>query len=92
MLDLNSRFILSQDIVLRSIGDKYWALNTQNGNQCRLNEVSYSLLNLTRECITLEDMVQQALQEYNIDRARLLADCDTMLQDALKKNIVKEVE
>ena len=57
-----------------------------------IHQFVYSLLNLTRECITLEDMVQQALQEYNIDRARLLADCDTMLQDALKKNIVKEVE
>lgn len=91
MLDLNSRFILSEDIVLRSIGGKCWALNTQNGNQYRLNEVSYFLLNLLREKSTLEDIVHQALQQYDTDRTRLLVDCDVMLQDALRKNIVKEV-
>ncbi len=92
MLDLNMVLKLSKDIVLRGVGEKYWALNTTNGNQYKLNEVSYFILDLFREPKKISAMIDLVLAEYKIDKTRLEADCATMIQFAMEKNIlVKEV-
>ena len=93
MLDLNEVLILSSDIVLRGVGDKYWALNTKSGNQYKLNEVSYFILDIFRKPMRVSVMMDAVLAEYKVDRNRLEADCDTIIQFAIEKNIlVKEVQ
>lgn len=91
MLDLNQKYLLNDDIVLRKIDDKCWALNTSNGNQYRLNEVSYSILDSFRETTSFGDMISKLQQEYSVNKERLITDCTSIVQYAVNNNIVKEV-
>ena len=91
MLDLTQRYQINDKIVLRKIDNKCWALNVENGNQYRLNEVSYLILDSFREAPTVEAMISVVEKEYAVDRDRLIADCSLMIQTAIDKNILKEV-
>lgn len=91
MLDLTQRYQINDKIVLRNIDSKCWALNVENGNQYRLNEVSYLILDSFREASTVEAMISVMEKEYVVDRDRLIADCSLMIQTAIDKNILKEV-
>lgn len=91
MLDLTKKFQLNEKIVLRKIDSKCWALNVQNGNQYRLNEVSYLILDSFRDVSTVGEMIAIVEKEYAVDEERLIADCSLMIQTAVDKNILKEV-
>lgn len=91
MLDLTQKYQLNEKIVLRKIDSKCWALDVENGNQYRLNEVSYLILDSFREASTVEAMISVVEKEYAVDRDRLIADCSLMIQTAIDKNILKEV-
>lgn len=91
MLDLTKKFQLKEEIVLRKIDSKCWALNVENGNQYRLNEVSYLILDSFRDVSTVEEMIAIVKKEYAVDKERLIADCSLMIQTAVDKNILKEV-
>lgn len=92
MLDLNTVFTLNQDIVLRGAGDKYWALDVSTGNQYKLNEIAYFILNLFRIPQSIEQVLERVLIEYNVTRDQLIVDCDKVLQIAIEQNIVREVK
>jgi hypothetical protein len=57
MLDLNKIYQINEKIVLRKIDTKCWALNIENGNQYRLNDVSYLILDSFREAATVADVI-----------------------------------
>lgn len=91
MLDLTKKFQLNEKIVLRKIDGKCWALNVENGNQYRLNEVSYLILDSFRDTSAVEEVITIVEKEYAVDKERLIADCSSMIQTAVDKNILKEV-
>lgn len=91
MLDMNHPLLLEDSIVLRGLGDKYWALDTLSGNQYRLNDVSYFILNLLRTQMTTVQAVDKVLEEYAVTREQAVSDCSRVLQFAVEKAIVKEV-
>ena len=92
MLDLNLVLQLNEDIVLRGVSNKYWALNVKNGNQYRLNEVAHFLLNCFREPKPIKLSLDEIMQEYRVEREQLLKDCESVLQIAIDNDIVKEVK
>lgn len=91
MLDIDLILILNSDVVLRNVGEKYWALNTKDGNQFKLNDVSFFILNAFREPKSISVMLELVIKEYKIDLEKLKEDCNTILQYAIEKEIVKEV-
>lgn len=91
MLDLNKKYQINDKIVLRKIDTKCWALNIENGNQYRLNDVSYFILDSFREVASVADVISVVQKEYSVDKERLIADFSSMLQTAVNKNILKEV-
>lgn len=91
MLDLTKKFQLNEKIVLRKIDSKCWALNVENGNQYRLNEVSCLILDSFRDTSAVEEVITIVEKEYAVDKERLIADCSSMIQTAVDKNILKEV-
>lgn len=90
MLDLKDVLVLSHNIVLRGVGDKYWALNTKNGSQYKLNEVSYFILDTFRTPTQVSEMMNSMLSEYRVDKDRLEADCDMIIQFAIEKKILEK--
>ena len=91
MLDLKTEFILNEDIVLRGIGDKFWALNVKDGKQFRLNKTSYAILNSLRSETAIGVVVNTMQQAYKVEHEVLLADCENIIRYALDRNIIKEV-
>lgn len=91
MLDINIVLYLHQEIALRGIGDKYWALDVSTGGQYRLNETSYFILGLFRTPQSIAGATERILKKYNVDKERVMADCDKILQFAVEKNILKEI-
>lgn len=91
MLDLDAKYLLSDGIALRGITSRFWALNTTDGSQYRLNEVSFFILNSLRTALTVYEVIDLVLKEYSVDRARATEDCKKVLQSAIEYGIVKEV-
>ena len=90
MLDLDEKYVLSDDIVLRSIHDKFLCLDTKNGMQYRLNRVSYDLLtNLTPE-VALSEIIDKVAQNYNIALSVFSSDAVSLLNLALNKEIIRK--
>jgi hypothetical protein len=91
MLDIDTVIELHKNIVLRGIGDKYWALDVSTGNQYKLNEVSFFILEIFRKPHTTSKAIEVIMNEYNVTRERVVEDCRKILQFAVKNNIIKEV-
>ena len=91
MLDISIVLELSKDIVLRSIGEKYWALNVSSGTQYKLNEVSYFVLDQFRNQKSVEQIIENTLVEYDVTREQFMTDCIMILQFAIDNLILQEV-
>ena len=91
MLDLTKKYQINDKIVLKKIDSKCCALNVENGNQYRLNDVSYFILDSFRVSSTVKAIIAIVEKEYAVDRERLITDCSLMIQTAIDKNILKEV-
>lgn len=91
MLDINQHFVLSKTIVLRGLGEKFWALDTSSGNQYKLNDVSYFILNSLRAPMSATQIVDAVLEEYEATREQVSIDCSCILQFAIENAIIKEV-
>lgn len=92
MLDMSSMLCLNEAVVLRGLADKYWALDTSSGNQYKLNEVSYFILNHLRTPTTIDQVVEEILKEYVVSHEQAASDCASVLRFAVEKSIVKEVK
>jgi peptidyl-tRNA hydrolase len=92
MLDLNTEFILKKDIVLRGIKNNFWALNTTVGNQYKLNEVSFYIMNQLHEQKTISQIADAATKEYKVSLVEFIEDCKLMMQTAIDNQIVEEVK
>ena len=90
MLDLNQKYILSNDIVVRGINNKYWALNVKDGTQFKLNSTSFLILDSLHEAKTLNEIINLVLDEYNVSREKLIDDCNAIIPIAINKKIIKE--
>lgn len=91
MLDINKEYRVKKEIVLRKVNNNFWALNTENGNQYKLNEVSYFIINQMTGKTTIERIANNAICEYKVSFDEFIEDCKLMVQVALKNQIVEEV-
>ena len=90
MLDLDEKYVLSDNIVLRSIHDKFWCLDTKNGTQYRLNRVSYDLLTNLMPGVVLSEIIDKVAQNYNVALSVFSSDAVSLLNLALNKEIIRK--
>lgn len=91
MLDGESVFELKKNIVVRGLGEKCWAFDTDSGKQYRLNGVSCDVLSMLDGKKRVDEIIDIQIKHYNVDRETLFFDVLTFLEKAAEKNIVKEV-
>lgn len=91
MLDMTHRYKLKEDIVLKGLNNKYWALSTTTGNQYKLNEVAYDILNELTEAKSINELVDAITKAYEISKHEFISDCNALIENALKSGLVKEV-
>lgn len=91
MLDIINCFKLKSDIVLKGLNGKYWALSTTTGNQYKLNEVAYHMLNELVETNSVKGLVDAMRELYKVSEQEIESDCNALIEDLIKGGLVEEV-
>jgi hypothetical protein len=91
MLEVNDRYQRSENIILRKLGEKQWALNTENGNEYILNAVSYDILNELFKPCSMEEIVTLVISIYDISEDIFLIDFKKWLLVALEKELIRKI-
>ena len=86
------KFVLNENIVLRGIRGKFWALDVASGSQYRLSESAYFLLKRFEQPESLESALEGLMKEYAVDYETLKSDCEAVIDFAANKNILMKVE
>ena len=92
MLDTDMKFVLNENIVLRGIRGKFWALDVTSGSQYKLNESAYFLLKRFEQPESVESVLDYLMKEYAVDYEQLKNDCEAVIDFAVSKNILRKVE
>lgn len=88
MLEIDDKVVISGNIILRSINDKFWALDTNTGSQYKLNRISYEMLELISEERAIKEVIDVLASSYNVEKDILVKDCLELLEYAISKDIV----
>lgn len=91
MLDLRRGYKVKSDIVLKNVNEKYWALSTTTGNQYKLNEVAYYILNELTDPKSIIELVYAATTVYKVSKQEFTDDCNALIEGAVKSGLVEEV-
>jgi hypothetical protein len=90
MLDINGCYKRDDDIVIKSLGGKKWALNMKTGGEYTLNDTAYDVLNVLSEPGTIDDVVDAIVRIYDVPKETFANDCKVWLQSALEKGLVEK--
>lgn len=88
MLEMSEVYVLDENIVLRSINNKFWALDTRLGAQYKINRVSYDILSLLDGSKTVKEVIDNASVKYDVSDSIFRDDALGLLENALSKKII----
>ena len=90
MLDLNSSYILLPNIVLKSVNNKFWALDTLSGKQFKLNRTAFEILSALSENVVLDKIFNEIAQRYDVLMEVFIRDASNLIQQAINNGIVEK--
>ena len=90
MLDLNDVYVLNDNFILRSIHDKFWCLDTNSGDQYRLNRVAYDILSELHPNQPISVAISNVSSKYKIAKDVFERDAIELLSSAIKSNIIRK--
>lgn len=88
MLEMNDVLCMNEDIILRCVNDKFWALNTQNGNQYHINSVTYDILSAIDAHSSVDSIIKAVSKDYDVSAEIFEADALQLLSSSIEKGIV----
>ena len=83
--------MLDENIVLRSINNKFWALDTRLGTQYKLNMASFDILSALDGKKNISEVVNMISKEYKVSLDEFKEDVQNLFEDAFEKKIIKEI-
>lgn len=92
MLEVKKIYKVSENIILRGINKKFWALDSKNGAQYRLNELSFDILSNLDGKNTLECIIEAQYNKYQVNKELLINDVIGFIHKSLEKGIIIEVD
>ena len=90
MLDLNSSYILLPNIVLKSVNNKFCALDTLSGKQFKLNRTAFEILSALSENVVLDKIFNEIAQRYDVLMEVFIRDASNLIQQAINNGIVEK--
>ncbi len=89
-----SRFKLAEDILLQALHemDHYYAFNTTDGDNFKLNHTAHWVLTAIGNGITYAELLEGFITKFEVDRKTAEQDMKEVLQHALENEIIKEVK
>ncbi len=88
MLEMKDVLDLNEDIILRCVNEKFWALNTKNGNQYHINRVTYDILSAIDSHTTVNNIIEDVAKDYDVSMEVFSADALQLLSSSIDKGIV----
>lgn len=92
MLEVKKIYKVSENIILRGINKKFWALDSKSGAQYRLNELSFDILSNLDGKNTLECIIEAQYNKYQVNKELLINDVIGFIHKSLEKGIIIEVD
>ncbi|MDR0681025.1 MAG: PqqD family protein [Dysgonamonadaceae bacterium] len=78
----------NENIIIRKLGKNQWALDMETGSEYGLNEISFDMLNILSAPHSVDELLNEIINVYNVSRDALVEDCNTWLETALQKGLV----
>jgi hypothetical protein len=88
---MSSKYIQNKKVIQSKIGDEVVMLDMDSGFYFGLNSVASIIWGKLEKPISLEEVINELLDEYNIDRDTCENDTMAFWLQLLDKNIIKQV-
>ena len=86
---MNKRYIQNKKIIQSAIGDEVVMMDLDSGFYFGINTVGSDIWRRLVEPISIEELLNQLLREYNIDKSTLEMDTIEFFNQLLEKNLIK---
>jgi hypothetical protein len=88
VLDVKVLYRRNENIIIRKLGKNQWALNMETGSEYALNEISFDMLNILSMPHSVDDLLNEIIESYDVSRDVLTEDCTAWLAIALQKGLI----
>ena len=88
MFEMYDVLYMNEDIILRCVNDKFWALNTRNGNQYHINRVTYDILSAIDSNSNVDSIIKGVSKDYDVSAEIFEADALQLLSSSIEKGII----
>ena len=78
------------NIVLKSVNNKFWALDTLSGKQFKLNRTAFEILSALSENVVLDKIFNEIAQRYDVLMEVFIRDASNLIQQAINNGIVEK--
>jgi hypothetical protein len=86
---MSTKYIQNKKVIQSKIGDEVVMLDMDSGFYFGLNSVASIIWGKLEKPISLEEVINELLEEYNIDRQTCEYDTRLFLDQLFEKNIIK---
>jgi hypothetical protein len=88
MLDMKGLYRRNENVIIRKLGKNQWALNMETGSEYTLNEISFDMLDILSTPHSIDELLNEIMNIYDVSRNILAEDCNTWLAVVLQKGLV----
>jgi hypothetical protein len=88
---MSIKYIQNKKVIQSKIGEEVVMLDMDSGFYFGLNSVASIIWGKLESAISLEEIIIELLEEYNIDQQTCENDTRAFLDQLLEKNIIKQV-
>jgi hypothetical protein len=86
-----AKYIQNKKVIQSAIGEEVVMLDTDSGFYFGLNSVASIIWRKLEKEISLEEIISELLEEYNIDQATCENETEIFLNQLIERNIIKVV-
>jgi len=90
--DFYCRFAVPKDVMAREVGDETVILYLSNGTYYGLDAVGTRMWALLGEGLTLDEVCDRLLEEFEVERDMLVADASALVGELLARSLLVRLE
>ena len=87
----HKRYIQNKEIIQSKIGEEVVMLDVESGFYFGLNSVASIIWGMLEKEITFNELIDQLLSQFDVDRQLCEQDTQELLDQLLEKHVIREV-
>ena len=92
MLEVNKQYKRNSDVIIKNVGKTFVALNTETGSEYKINVVSYDMLDILADEMSVQELITKMLEIYDSSTDVIVSDCENWIPEALMKGLIVEAK